>query len=477
MSVPIPFYRDTPNTRRRWGYTFENTPEHLTLEKMQPLKHSYDKMADDCLIELYRIRDESKQPKQDAELQAEVSQAQSGLEKPAAKGPDLLTLLRDNKHSHPAITKFWDHVNELPPWVSWTQIERGQDVFYRYGGAVLTGLAFQSLLGGMGGARVVETLTRTGAFSTKSARKRLYETTQHLLQITQNLDSVKPGGKGWESSVRVRLLHAMVRQRILKLEKEKPGYYDVESYGMPVSDLDSIGTIMTFSSSLLWQSLPRQGLFPSSQECEDYVALWRYIGNLMGTPTESYFDSAASARRTLESLLLYEIDPSPTSRVLSYNLIAALSNSPPIYASPDMLLATARWLLGHELCDALGLGRPRSWFYYALMAGQCIFFMFAVYSARLIHAWDVRKQAFLRKAFWVMIVESDTGLKGREASFDMKWVPRHGKTTVKEQWREKEKGEPAGIEMRNLKALAYGVLSLTAVVVLSWVSLRVLLKN
>ncbi|RAL66063.1 hypothetical protein DID88_005723 [Monilinia fructigena] len=47
------------------------------------------------------------------------------------------------------------------------KLGRGQDVFYRYGGAALTGLAYQSLLGGMGAARVTEVLARTGGFSTK----------------------------------------------------------------------------------------------------------------------------------------------------------------------------------------------------------------------------------------------------------------------------------------------------------------------
>lgn len=56
----------------------------------------------------------------------------------------------------------------------------GQEVFYRYGGAMLMGLAFQSLVGGMGAKRVVEVLARTGGLSVKVARHRLFETTQHV---------------------------------------------------------------------------------------------------------------------------------------------------------------------------------------------------------------------------------------------------------------------------------------------------------
>jgi hypothetical protein len=44
-------------------------------------------------------------------------------------------------------------------------------------------LAYQSLLGGMGAARVTEVLARTGGFSTQVAKARMYETTQHILQV------------------------------------------------------------------------------------------------------------------------------------------------------------------------------------------------------------------------------------------------------------------------------------------------------
>ena len=45
----------------------------------------------------------------------------------------------------------------------------------------MSGLAYMSLLGGFGAAKIVETLARTGGFSTKVARNRIFETTQYLL--------------------------------------------------------------------------------------------------------------------------------------------------------------------------------------------------------------------------------------------------------------------------------------------------------
>lgn len=68
----------------------------------------------------------------------------------------------------------------------------------------------------------------------------------------------------------------------MKLAKENPKYFDVESWGVPINDLDCIATIVSFSSSLIWIGFPRQGIFLRKQEIEDYVALWRLIAYYTG---------------------------------------------------------------------------------------------------------------------------------------------------------------------------------------------------
>ena len=240
-----------------------------------------------------------------------------------------------------------------------------------------------------GANRVVEVLARTGGFSTKVARHRLFETTQHILQCTKSLDSIQPGGAGHASSIRVRLLHAAVRQRIMKLARQRSDYYDVEKLGIPINDLDCIATIGTFSATLIWISLPRQGIWMRDQEVIDYIALFRYIAHLTGTPTD-YFESPEKARAVMESLLMNEINPSQTSKVLANNIIRCLEGQPPGYASRSFLEVNSRWLNGNELCDALGLGRPNI-YYWFLMAGQCLFFMALCYIYRSVPYLDKRK--------------------------------------------------------------------------------------
>lgn len=458
---------------RYWGYTFELTDEHLTPEQCEPLKHSYDTLGEQALDRLNEISPPERKelPRNNSQFSGYAKKDAEGhkTEKEAPKLPsrDLYQMLLTHKETDEMIQRFWDEVTTVPSWVDWAQIQRGQDTFYRYGGAMFTGLAYQSLLGGMGAARVVETLARTGGFSTKVARGRMFETTQHILQCTKSLESIQPGGDGFASTIRVRLLHAAVRQRILKLAAAKPGYYDVEAWGIPINDLDSMATIGTFSATLIWLSLPRQGIYMRRQEIEDYIALWRYIAYVVGCPTDA-FESPEKAKCLAETLLMYEIQPSDMSKILANNIIKSLEGQPPGYASADFLTASARWLNGNALCDELGLSRP-SLYYWTLMAGQCLFFCFFIYTYRSIPSLDRKKIEMLKKVFYQIIVQSKYGLQGEETTFEFKYVPEYSTITEMGEC-EEEKASSSYVEKRNRNTF---IVAVAVMGIGTWVAYRV----
>ncbi|KAH8708628.1 hypothetical protein GQ44DRAFT_776996 [Phaeosphaeriaceae sp. PMI808] len=473
MAWPNPFRRRTKNTKACWGYEFEWTEDHFTPEQVDRLKRSYDVLAEECLNILNSIlpphnnalpRNNSSHPPESPSIIGNQEERSESLPVPQR---DLYTLLKEHHLSDPKLEQLWQEVNTVPEWVDWDQIQRGQDVFYRYVGPALTGLTFQSLLGGMGAARVVETLARTGGFSTKVARRRLFETTQHILQCTRSLDGIKPGGEGHASSVRVRLLHAAVRQRIVKLAQQRPGYFNLEEWGIPVNDLDQIATIGTFSSSLIWFSFPRQGIFLSSQEIDDYIALWRYIAYILGTPADC-FETQVKAKAALETLFCTEVDPSDMSKTMANNIIYALKEEPPTYVSADMLTASARWLNGNQLSDRLGLKKVSS-YYWSLMAGQCFFFMFYCYFYRVFPSLDQAHIQRSKKIVWDVIVKAKWGLAGTETTFDFKYVPQYDTLTNLGDIGEK-KMRTSNLEMRNLRA--FGIFVGMASVGM-WASLKV----
>ena len=146
MAWPNPWRRKDENTRTCWGYTFQWTKQHLSEEETSRLKHSYDVLADECLGRLEQLS-----PASSAAVARDVERGARGKDE-AASGPalkrDPYRLLQQHAPTDEKLGQLWEEVNTVPDWVNWQQIQRGQEVFYRYGGAALTGLAYQSLLGG-----------------------------------------------------------------------------------------------------------------------------------------------------------------------------------------------------------------------------------------------------------------------------------------------------------------------------------------
>ncbi|KAI5270327.1 hypothetical protein E4T47_06347 [Aureobasidium subglaciale] len=420
------FGRYPPNTITAWDYKFVLTDEHLTLEQMNPSKQTWDYLGEKALNRLNEI---SPPPPRISPKKSEGNEPFPDEEKQPAPDVkpkrDLYALLRDHAEEDEVLQNLWQQVNTVPEWVDWDQIARGQDVFYRYGGPVLTGLAYQSLLGGLGAARVTEVLSRTGGFAVDVARNRLFETTQYLLQCTRSLEGIQPGGEGWAATIRVRLLHATVRNRIMKLAETRPEYFDTAKLGIPINDMDCVGTIVSFSSALIHLSLPRQGIYLRPQEIEDYTALWRYIAHVIGCPTDGLLETKEQSKRILDSIMMYEISPTRTSQILANNVIRSLQDREPGYASADFLVAGARWLNGNQLCDALALPRPNK-----------------------------KKLVVLRDIFWKIVVKG--GLKGEETSFDFKYVPEYSIMTEMG-GDDKVKLSRSEIEIASLKWLLMGV--------------------
>jgi hypothetical protein len=153
MAWPNPFRIRDENTRTFWGYTFQLTSDHLTLEQSHPLKFSYDRLGEDAWNRLNEISppERSAMPRNlerngSNEYANEREKSQADTAKPTQ---DLYLVLKVHAEKDEVLGRLWREINAVPEWVDWEQIARGQDVFYRYAGPSLTGLAFQSLLGGM----------------------------------------------------------------------------------------------------------------------------------------------------------------------------------------------------------------------------------------------------------------------------------------------------------------------------------------
>ncbi|KAI1753698.1 hypothetical protein F4782DRAFT_495379 [Xylaria castorea] len=401
----------------RWGVKFKWTSKHTTPQQLESLIHSYDTVATEAIERLDEI------------IPPPHAQSPPEADGEKRRRRDMYELMQEHAFEDEKIGKLWTEINTVPEWVDWAQIERGQKVFFRYGGPAITTLTFLSLLGGMGSARTVETLDRTGGFDVKVVRRRLLETTQHTIGVHRDLKSIQPGGEGFVDSVRVRLLHAAVRRRIMQMASQRPEYYDMAKHGVPINDLDSLGTIGTFSTAVMWIGLPRQGIYARQQEIADYLALWRYVAYIMGAPYD-WMATPESARGTMESLLMSEIRPSRASANLANNILTGLEGHAPTYASREFMCAQTYWLSGSELSEKLEIDRP-SLYYSSLVLGQCLLFMTTCYINRSFTWLDEHNINFVRKVFYTIFLDNKSkGGLGYKSRFIFKHIPQFDKMST-----------------------------------------------
>jgi hypothetical protein len=206
------------------------------------------------------------------------------------------------------------------------------------------------------------------------------------------------------------------------MTKTRPEYYDIENFGIPINDQDTIATIATYSSQAIWLALPSQGIYLKRSEIEDYIQLWRLVAYYMGTPTD-VFATPESSKAFFDSALEADMKPSEISQTLANNIITVMADQPPNYPSKDFLHAQARVYNGEALSDALGIPKA-SYLSYARTFLQCFIIGLVSYLFRSISVLDKWRIRHNRAQFWDLVLEGKTGL-GEKTKFKMQYIPEY----------------------------------------------------
>jgi len=215
-----------------------------------------------------------------------------------------------------AVCQFFSHTQSEPDWLDKEAINRGCDVVARSGQTGMKVLRDFGLMAGYQASAINQTLVKTGALE-KGAQRRVAETTKWWMDCTER-GGILPGGEGFRTTLRVRLIHAMVRRQ-LSLRPD----WDHEYLGLPVNQLDMQVTYLAFSVMfLIGQRV--LGVPLSRQEADDVMHLWRYIGWLMGLDESLLASSEQAGRVALYRNLLSQALADETS----CQLAKALMNEP-----------------------------------------------------------------------------------------------------------------------------------------------------
>ncbi len=207
------------------------------------------------------------------------------------------------------LREFFTEVETVPDWVDPDLIEKGARVMSSGGADGLYVARDVALLGGYQFAGFNQTLLRTGALE-KGSNTRFAETTQWATDvITEN--GLRPQGIGYQSTLRVRLIHAMVRRHVAAMPD-----WEADAWGLPINQTDMAATLV---GALVSPSLGvvMMGLVNRPSEYDAVAHLTRYAGWLLGVRDEFLPTSFRDAIRVLLQTSYVLSTPDETTKQLS----------------------------------------------------------------------------------------------------------------------------------------------------------------
>lgn len=249
------------------------------------------------------------------------------------------------------LRRFVEEAAELPDWVDFDRSDAAGELLFRSGPAGGICLGAKSLIGGYCSPAGNKPLAFSGRLE-DSVSRRVGETAR-FVTLTCTPGSLRPFAEGWQVTLRVRLMHARVRQLLLRSNRWNP------DWGLPINQHDMAATTLLFSQVFL-DGLEAFGEHISSEEAEAYLHLWRISGWLMGVEDALLATNTHQAQAMLDIIERTQGEPDEDSR----RLTAALLNSPPPWPvlqqlQLDLSHGFCRHLVGEERADQLQVDRTR----------------------------------------------------------------------------------------------------------------------
>jgi hypothetical protein len=307
-----------------------------------------------------------------------------------------------------------------PLWLDRRLLARGARFMQSTGGHGLMVLRDAGLMAGYQASAINQALMMTGALHSGAGR-RLAETGQWWMACTAD-GGLAPGAEGFRATVKVRIMHAMVRRRLDK----SPGW-DAAYLGRAINQVDLQVTYLAFSVVQLL-GLRMMGMRITPSESLAVMHLWRYIAWLMGLDERFLCETEKQGRVALYQNLLSQAPPDSSSELLAKALMAEPFERAGAQGGAwrrrlewACHLSVARWFIGPEGVRRLGLPVALPW-YPLLVIGPLRLWTSALAKLPGLRGW-ARRRARLRQE-WHVAKLVDGHLKGRSVAHAASGCPR-----------------------------------------------------
>ena len=251
-----------------------------------------------------------------------------------------------------SLRHFFEDSVGVPPWVDFQSHAPAVRAFNLNAANMLVAFVTGVLIEGFS-TLISKSFVTTGRVLTpQSARRRLMQNNRQLMEVFYP-GGLDREGDGWKLSMRVRFVHARVRNLIANSSA-----WDAEEFGTPISAAH-LGLALTVFSMRLLDHAARVGAVFNDEEQAGVMHVWRYAGYVMGVPMDMLYENREHAQRIHRIAHLCEPPPQPDAATMANALIGAIPLTAGIEGARQqrkvikLAYRLSRALIGHELADQL----------------------------------------------------------------------------------------------------------------------------
>ena len=241
---------------------------------------------------------------------------------------------------------------ETPPWLDHQAFRPAIRVFNLNVTNMLIAFVCGVLIEGFA-TLIAKSFFATGrVLDPNTGKRRLMQNNRQLLEVFYP-GGLERDGDGFRLSLRVRFVHARIRQLLAHSDT-----WDYARYGTPISAAH-LGFALTVFSMRLLQYSALVGTNFNEEEHASVMDVWRYTGYVMGLPEAVIYKTEKEARQIFDIAYMCEPPPDEDCAATANALISAIpvtaSIENPQEAESVKALAyrISRALIGNDLADAL----------------------------------------------------------------------------------------------------------------------------
>lgn len=244
------------------------------------------------------------------------------------------------------LNDYFNDLSLMPTPEEQEVIIKGSLIFNDSPSECIIALAVRSLLKQYAAYKATNVLVATQLL-TGYPHRRILETMQFVIDV-MDINGFKPTGRAVRSIQKLRLVHALIRARILAKQKD-PGRNDLsismiwkDEWGLPINQQDMIFAVHTFSVEVL-DGLIAAKEKVSDETIESYYLAWHYIGRALGV-LDPINPTAYSQGKALQERIYSKqfVKDNPNGPALAKPLMKFMEEVLPFHPSDRDILAIVK---------------------------------------------------------------------------------------------------------------------------------------